>query len=117
MGAKVMRLAQEFPRRAAAAAKAEFEIEKEESVRRTPKKTGDLRKSHEVTEPKITRSKIRVTITVSMPYAVDVHEDTEAFHAIGQAKFLESTLFESRKSMGSRIAARIRFTRDNWGAL
>jgi len=40
-------------------------------------------------------------------YAVYVHEDLDAHHPVGQAKFLESTLTESAPHMPARVAANI----------
>lgn len=117
MTAKLSKLVVAYPRRAAAATKAEFEIEKNESIKITPKNTGDLRRSHEVLEPTVTRHRIRCVIVVKMPYAVDVHENVNAKFKVGDAKFLEKTLYASKPFMGARIARRIEFTRDNWGSL
>jgi hypothetical protein len=47
----------------------------------------------------------------SVLYAIFVHENLENFHPIGQAKFLESVINESRSYMAARIAARL----DRWG--
>lgn len=43
----------------------------------------------------------------SAPYAIYVHEDLEAFHKVGQAKYIESVLMESRPFMAARVAKRI----------
>jgi hypothetical protein len=45
------------------------------------------------------------------PYAIYVHEDLEAIHPVGQAKFIESVLLESRPFMAARIAKRIDLNR------
>jgi hypothetical protein len=42
------------------------------------------------------------------PYAIKVHEDLEAFHRVGQAKFLESVLLESAPHLAQRVSRRIR---------
>ena len=110
MKGKILKIAQKTPRKFAAAAKAEMEIEKRESQRRTPVLTGKLRDDHKVQEPVISGNTISVTITVGgpeVPYAVEVHENLSAFHPTGQAKFLESTLMESEKFMAARIARRV----------
>lgn len=89
---------------------AEAQIERTESMKRTPVEFGPLRASHEVTEPKINGRDISVSIVVggpSAPYALYVHENLEAHHPIGQAKFLESTILESRPHLTARIARRI----------
>lgn len=92
----------------------EAQIEKTESMRRTPVDLGTLRASHYVKQPEPKGKNIVVVIGVggpAAPYAVYVHEDLEADHKVGQAKFLESTLKESSKSMASRVAARLELQR------
>ena len=42
------------------------------------------------------------------PYAVVVHEDLEAFHPTGQAKYLESTIMQSAPFMLDRISKRLK---------
>ena len=88
----------------------ETQVEATESKRRTPVLTGTLRATTFVIGPFQEGRRIYTKIVVggpSAPYAVYVHEDTEAFHKVGQAKFLESTLLESRPYMGLRVAKRI----------
>jgi hypothetical protein len=46
---------------------------------------------------------------VIVTYEVIVHEDLEAHHEVGQAKYLESTLNESAPFMLDRIAARMKW--------
>ena len=97
------------PELIAAALQAELEIESTESQRRTPVDTGALRASHSVS---VQSDSDGVTGTISVggvaaPYAVAVHENLDAFHPVGQAKFLESTLNESQDFLAQRIARRI----------
>jgi len=86
-------------------------IEQKESMRRTPVDTGALRASHETSDFKFVGNTIEVAIKVggpAAPYAVTVHEDLEAHHKVGQAKFLESTLRESAPFMLERVASRVK---------
>ena len=97
------------PEAIAAALQAELEIESTESQRRTPVDTGALRASHSVS---VQSDSDGVTGTISVggvaaPYAVEVHENLDAYHPVGQAKFLESTLNESQDFLAERIAKRI----------
>lgn len=88
----------------------EAEIEMTEARERTPVETGDLRRSGFVQPPEIDRDAVSVTLGFggpAAPYAVYVHENLEAFHPVGQAKFLESTLLESVPHLPARIARRI----------
>ena len=114
---KLSRLSVDFPRETGKAAKAEMEIEKKESMRRTPVSEGapsairHLRDTHEVTEPVIHGGIIDVQIHAGgddAPHGLIVHEDLEMNHPRGgQAKFLESTIKESAPYMAERIARRI----------
>jgi hypothetical protein len=92
----------------------EAQIERTESMERTPVKEGVLKGSHEVQDPVIKGSDISVTIAVggpSAPYAIIVHEDLEVWHEVGQAKFLESTINESKPWMARRVGKRIQLNR------
>lgn len=96
----------EVRKAAEAGLREEAEIEMEEAKRRTPVDTGALRASGHVEQ-----QGLRVTLAFGGPaasYAEKVHEDVEAFHRVGQAKFLESTLKESAPHMTERLAVRIR---------
>lgn len=88
----------------------EAQIEVKEIKIRTPVDTGALRASITLEGP--TRQGRRIFVAVvaggpSVPYAFSVHEDLEAFHKYGEAKFIERPLAESAPHMSARIAARI----------
>jgi len=109
---KITEFAERFPREAAGALYAvALEIENV-SKERTPVRYGILRASHETKiemEPEI-----RATIEVggpSAPYAWYVHEDMEAHHEVGQAKFLESAMMEAGSDLPRRLAAHIDFSK------
>lgn len=111
--------AQRFPRETRAALKAEMEIEKKEVVERTPIDTGELRKSIKVLEPAKDIRSYSVSIIAggdnvnpkthktTREYALIVHEDPDAYHPIGQWKYIEQTLRESAPFMFKRVANRI----------
>lgn len=115
------KIAARFPDRVAAAIYQEAQIEMTEAKRRTPVDVnyaggripphpGQLRASGMVAEPERNGRNISVTLSfggAASDYAIYVHEIIENIHPVGQAKFLESTLNESRNSMAARIAARI----------
>lgn len=117
MQSKVARIAKQFPDQVAAAVTEEAEIEATEVRRRTPVATGALKGTIHVVPPERTGFAGRVIEAyvvaggVAAPYALIVHEDLEAFHPVGQAKYLESVILESRPFMGERIARRVEFTR------
>lgn len=119
MQRKLSNLVRNIPTEEAQALYAEAQIERTESMRRTPVDEGNLRASHVVQAPIQTPQDVSVTIAVggpAAPYAVHVHENLEANHPSGQAKFLESTLKESAPYMGQRVARRIELKRAAEGA-
>lgn len=99
----------------------ESQIEMTEAKKRTPvwnpanpvppgHTPGSLRASGTVHEPEQHGDRVSCDLTFGdeiVDYAVYVHEDLEANHATGQAKFLQSVLEESAPYMDQRIARRI----------
>lgn len=80
-----------------------------ESMKRTPVDTGALRASHVTRIAQDDDDAIEVIIQVGGPsasYAVHVHEDLEAAHTVGQAKFLESSLYDAEPGLMKRVAQR-----------
>ena len=105
----LVRLSRRFPQKAGAALRAEAEIEMKEAKRRTPVDTGVLRNSGRVDVEKSGRV-IRASLSfggAASAYAVRVHEDTEVWHRVGQAKYLESVLNESAPFLMDRVARRL----------
>lgn len=111
MAATLQKVATEMPNKVRAALRAETEIEAKEVRARTPVDTGNLRDSVKVEEGDTKqRDVIAVQIVAGgpeAPYGLTVHEDLEAFHRVGQAKFLESVIRESAPHMQKRIAKRL----------
>lgn len=112
MIAKIRKIADKFPDRVGAALYREAQIEMTEAKRRTPVDTGRLRASGQVGEPERSGRRLSVELSFGTDYAVYVHENLEAFHKVGQAKFLESVLNESAPYLGARLAARVRLDED-----
>lgn len=113
--ARIRTIQKSVPQQIASALFIELQIEATESRKRTPVDTGNLRASTMVTDPVIDGDKISCSIVVggvAAPYAVHVHENLEAYHPVGMAKFLESVLFESRPFMAARVAKRVSFRND-----
>lgn len=112
-------LVRNLPEQVEKALFAEAQVEMTESKRRTPVRDGHLRASGMVHRPERGGSDGRdlsVALTygnASVGYAAAVHEDLDAIHPVGQAKFLESTLNESRPSLAKRLAKRL----DLWSAV
>lgn len=104
------RVSREFPGRVERALRRQAEIELLESKRRVPVDTGALRASGQVVGPEKQGRKFNVDITYggqAESYALIVHEDLDAFHRVGQAKYLSSVLDESAPHMAERLAADI----------
>lgn len=110
MQGKLRRIAQRFPTEAGRALFFEMEVEATECKRRTPVDTGALINSIHTQPPQQRGKTVSVSIVAggpAAPYALTVHEDLEAFHPKGEAKFIEGPLMESAPYMGQRIARRI----------
>lgn len=112
---KLRTLAARFPNEVGRAMFQEAQIEMTEAKRRTPVDTGALRASGTVHAPTLKFNRdVEVVLSfgsVAVGYATRVHEDLDAFHKVGQAKYLESTLNESRPFLAARIARRIELER------
>lgn len=109
---KIQALSRAMPDITSGALLKEAEIEATESKRRTPVDLGNLRASIHVEGPEIdSKGNVSAAIVAggpSAPYALIVHEDLDAYHKVGQAKFIESTLKESAPFLPARIASRVR---------
>jgi len=81
-----------------------------ESKERVPIDTGNLKNSGHVTQPDANAREIEVTLGYGGPavdYALTVHEDLDAFHTVGEAKYLESVVREYAPHLLSRVAGLI----------
>lgn len=110
MVARLQRIIDKLPDVVAQALYQEAQIEMTEAKRRVPVDTGVLRASGHVLQPTRQGRMIECVLAfggAAEKYAVIVHEDLEAFHPVGQAKYLESVLKESVPYMKGRIARRI----------
>jgi hypothetical protein len=110
MKQRLLNVAKNYPIRVGNALYAEMGIELNEVIKRTPKDTGDLRSTEKRIGPSQQGNSITVLIVAGgpdAPYATIVHEDLEAFHRVGQAKYLESVIMESRPYIGARVARRL----------
>ena len=79
--------------------------------RLTPVLTGALRASGQIATPTETARGASVTLGLgnsAIGYAVHVHENLQARHPVGQAKFLEQPLNEARQGMDARLAEAVR---------
>lgn len=109
---KIASLQRELPNEVGRAIRVEAEIEATECKRRTPVDTGALRSTIHVEGPTTeVGGSISCTIVAGGPaadYAIHVHENLEAYHPVGQAKFIEEPLRESAPFLLGRIAKRLR---------
>jgi len=114
MRAKLKRLADKFPNTVARGLYQETEVEVREVKMRTPVDTGTLRGTIRQVGPFINGRMIYTMIAAggpSAPYALYVHENLEAHHPVGQAKYIESVILESRPYLAARVAKRIELNR------
>jgi len=77
------------------------------SVKECPVDTGTLRRSHTVEETKDDADEYRVALGYNTDYAVKVHENLQATHAKGKAKYLEDPVNENMNNLERRIAKAI----------
>lgn len=108
--AGLKKLREQFPDKVAAALFQESQIEAKECKRVCPVDTGALRASIHVEGPFREGRRIWTNIVAGGPaveYALIVHEDLEAIHKNGEAKFIERPLGESSPHMPARLAARV----------
>lgn len=114
MVARLRVVASRMPNTVMQALYQEAQIELTESKRRVPVDTGTLKSSAHVIGPDHVGNKFIVTLAyggAAEDYAVIVHEDLEAFHPVGQAKYLESVLLESAPYIAGRLARRVDLAR------
>lgn len=99
------------PNQFSQALRGEAEIEATEVKKETPVDTGALRGTVHVEGPKREGRSVKVWIVAGGPaatYAFIVHEDLEAFHKVGNAKYIERPLRESAPYIPARVAARVK---------
>lgn len=76
-----------------------------ESQKRVPVDTGELKESGFYIPAYFEGDTVRGGVGYGADHALVVHEDLEAHHRIGQAKYLESVINESRPYFQERVAA------------
>lgn len=122
--AKLRAFAKKFPDRVGAALRHETEIEATEAKKRAPVYVGETGPGKPI--PGLLRASIHAegpyrkglrTICCQIvaggaagAYAIPQHERLDWFHKVGQAKYIESVVMESRQYIASRVAARLRAT-------
>lgn len=121
MQRKLRNFGRKYPDEVGAALYIETEIEATEVKRRTPvwnpdnpvphgHVPGSLRASVHVVGPIRVGDRVYTLIVAggtAAPYALYVHEDLEAFHRTGQAKYIESVIRESAPYILARVARRV----------
>jgi hypothetical protein len=112
MIANLQQLARDAPRVMKKAVYEFAQTEMTEMKRLVPVDTGALRASGHIEQP-VAHADGRITCTLgfggtAVDYAVPVHEDLEAFHRVGQAKYVEQPLAESAAHFADRVAASVK---------
>lgn len=77
------------------------------SASRTPVDTGDLLDSRYVEDAHFVGDEVRANMGYTAPHALFVHEDLEAHHPNGQAKFQESAMNDRLDLLQPTIAEEI----------
>ena len=116
----ILKVAATSPNKIAAALFREAHVEMTESKKRVPVDTTALKSTGIVEKPQFNGNNISVRLGYGgvakvvtrkgdtfVGYAYIVHEDLEALHKVGQAKYLSSVIDESRPYMLARIAKRL----------
>lgn len=125
MQRKLRGFGRKYPDEVGRALYLETEIEATEVKRRTPvwnpdnpvphgHVPGSLRASIHVVGPIRVGDAVYTLIVAggtAAPYALYVHEDLEAFHKTGQAKYIESVILESAPYILQRVARRVDLNR------
>jgi hypothetical protein len=118
MVATLKAIAKQFPDDVGKALYQEAQIEATEMKRRTPVDTGMLRASIHTEGPERESGRIIKIIFATganVPYAIYVHEDPDAFHKVGEWKFMESVIKEAAPWMAERVGKRLNL--DNYKKL
>ena len=108
--ARIRAIARNFKPKLGAALYQEGQIETTEVKKRTPVDKGTLRGTVTLLGPFWKGNVVYVLIVAggpAAPYAIYVHENLEAIHKVGQAKFIESVILESAPYMPARVLSRL----------
>lgn len=79
-----------------------------DSVKQTPVEFGDLRRSGTVEEVKDTKKEYEIAIGFNTTYAAAVHENLNAHHDVGTAKYLEDPLMARIDDILKNVAKRVK---------
>jgi hypothetical protein len=123
MSKKILDIQKAMPEKIARALFIEGNVEMTESKKRcpvdvdytggrTPPHPGQLRNSGTVHPPERKGKTTFVVLSyggASIDYAIYVHEIIGNYHPVGQSKYLESVLNESRPYMAERLGERLKF--------
>lgn len=89
------------------------DVEVPECQRIVPVLTGALHDTIRAIGPFFEGNRISAAITAGsdeVDYAEKVHEDLDAFHPHGQAKYIEEPFLEARPFLGARVAKRMQLS-------
>jgi hypothetical protein len=79
-----------------------------EANKLVPIKTGDLKRSGKIVPVMLSSGVKTYVIVYTMSYALKVHEDLDAFHPVGQAKYLEVPFRMASSTVRRTLAEDIR---------
>lgn len=105
----IRKLAAEYPAAVGASLFEEGQAIQAASQQLVPVDTGRLRASAYTNPPREGSDGPEVTVGYGTTYALPVHERVEAYHATGQAKFLEAAFNANMRGFLSRLSERIKY--------
>ena len=106
--ANIQRIIKENWNDAKKALRQEGNIILNDSIKQTPVEFGDLRRSGTVEEVKETKKEYVIAIGYNTTYAAAVHENLNAHHTVGKAKYLEDPLLARAPKISRSVAKRVK---------
>ncbi len=100
---KIHEFAQSFPTVTAKKVNEEFGVVGGESQEEAPVKTGQMRASLLVEPAQVSDGRISITLGYHKNYSIYVHENLEAYHKVGKAKFLEDPLMRHLQTLPQEL--------------
>lgn len=105
--ANIEKAGKEIDKKAAKALTDEGNEILKKSMEQCPVATGTLRRSGTVNNPKTKAGEMSVEIGYHTDYAGPVHENMEASHPVGKAKFLEDPVNEALPTFTANVKKRM----------
>lgn len=108
VNANIQRILRENWKDAKKAFRQEAEIIISDAVKQAPVEFGDLRRSKSVETAKDTKKELELILGFNATYAAAVHENLNAHHTVGKAKYLEDPLMARIDDIPKNVAKRVK---------